>query len=307
MKQSYEIFIKKINLLGEPILCNEPMRKHSTFRIGGPVDFFITVNKKVSLGQILKLCRTLDIPVRVIGNGSNLLISDDGVRGVVLKLGKEFKEMKILDFEKDTAVVECGTGVLNSSFCNFLKVNGLTGAEFLYGIPGTIGGSVRMNAGAYGREIKDIILKTDVISIKGDVFNLNKDQMRFSYRKSCFFENKGIIVSAVFRFNTKDPSEITLNMRENLEKRKKSQPLNFPNAGSVFKRPEGLFASKLIDECGLKGKKIGDAMVSEKHAGFIINCGQATSEDVMKLIEEIKATVLKKKGVLLEEEIEIWN
>ncbi len=307
MQKYNENFLKEIKALGERVLQCEPMSKHTTFKIGGPADFFVTIDKEDNLEKILALCKNKEIPIHIIGNGSNLLVSDKGVRGVVLKLGKEFKGVKILEYRKDMTIVKCGAGALNSTFCNFLKNKGLSGAEFLYGIPGTIGGSVRMNAGAHGKEIKDITLNSYSVGDEGNIRALSKNQMNFQYRTSCFSESKDIVTAVVFCFSVSETSKVDSNMKEYLEKRKRNQPLSFPNAGSIFKRPEGKFASKLIDECGLKGMKVGDAMVSEKHAGFIVNCGNATSKDVLTLIQKIKDVVFEKKKIKLEEEVEIWN
>lgn len=283
------------------------MSKHTTFKIGGPADLFIIVDTKDSLIRTLDALKKLNIPFRFLGNGSNLLVSDEGVKGAVIKLGEKFKEIRILNEENNNVKIYCGAGVQNSKLCVFAKENGLSGAEFLYGIPGTIGGATYMNAGAYSSEIKDIIVLSESIGQNGETINLSKAQMKFSYRKSIFSKNKSILISAIFELEKGDLDEIALKMEQNIKKRRNSQPLNFPNAGSIFKRPENGFAGKLIDECGLKGLKVGGAKVSTKHAGFIVNTGGAKCEDVLKLIEIIKKTVLEKTGVFLSLEVDYWS
>lgn len=283
------------------------MSKHTTFKIGGPADLFIIVDTKDSLIRTLDALKKLNIPFRFLGNGSNLLVSDEGVKGAVIKLSKNFKELKILSEENNNVKIYCGAGVQNSKFCIFAKEKGLSGAEFLYGIPGTIGGAIYMNAGAYSSEIKDIILSSESIDSNGETINLSKAQMKFSYRKSIFSKNENILISAIFELKKGDLDEIALKMEQNIKKRRNSQPLNFPNAGSIFKRPENGFASKLIDACNLKGLKVGGAKVSTKHAGFIVNTGGAKCEDVLKLIEIIKKTVLEKTGVFLSLEVDYWS
>ena len=289
------------------VLEKEPMSRHTTFKIGGPADLFIIVNTEEGLKEILKFLKKLNISSKILGNGSNLLVSDDGVKGAVIKLGEKFKEIKILSEDGNRVKVYCGAGVGNSKFCVFAKENNFSGAEFLYGIPGTIGGAIYMNAGAYSSEIKDIILSSESIDQNGETISLSKEQMRFSYRKSIFSKNKNILISAIFELVKGDPKKIALKMEQNIKKRKNSQPLNFPNAGSIFKRPENGFASKLIDECNLKGLKVGGAAVSTKHAGFIVNTGGAKCEDVLELIKIIKNTVAKKTGILLDLEVNYWH
>ena len=306
MKYDYEIFLKTISSLDLKILKDELMSRHTTFKIGGPADLFIVVDTRDSFVKVLEAIKKVRIPFKILGNGSNLLVSDDGVKGIVLKLGDDFKRIQILCKERNKVKVFCGAGVLNSKFCIFAKENSLSGAEFLYGIPGTIGGAIYMNAGAYSCEIEDIIVFSESISDCGKIINLSKEQMKFSYRKSVFSENKNVLMSGIFELIKSDTPKIELKMEQNMKKRKNSQPLNFPNAGSTFKRPKNNFASKLIDDCGLRGLKIGGAMVSEKHAGFIVNTGNAKCKDVLELIKIIKKIVLEKTGVLLDLEVDYW-
>ena len=283
------------------------MSKHTTFKIGGPADLFIIVDTKDSLIGTLDALKKLNIPFKILGNGSNLLVSDEGIKGAVIKFGEKFKKIKVLNEDSNRVKIYCGAGVQNSKFCIFAKENGFSGAEFLYGIPGTIGGAIYMNAGAYSSEIKDIIVSSESIDQNGETISLSKEQMKFSYRKSMFSKNKNILISAIFELEKGELDKIALKMEQNIKKRKSSQPLNFPNAGSIFKRPEKGFASKLIDECDLKGLKVGGAAVSTKHAGFIVNTGGAKCEDVLKLIKIIKNTVAKKTGVLLDLEVDYWH
>ena len=282
------------------------MGKHTTFKIGGPADLFIVVNTKNSLIKILKAIKKFQIPFKILGNGSNLLVSDEGVKGAVIKLGENFKKIKTLSEDYNKVKIYCGAGVRNSKFCIFAKDNGFSGAEFLYGIPGTIGGAIYMNAGAYSSEIKDIVVSSESIAQNGETISLNKEQMKFSYRKSIFSENKNILISAIFELVKGDPEKIALKMEQDTKKRKGSQPLNFPNAGSIFKRPANNSASKLIDECNLKGLQVGGAMVSQKHAGFIVNTGNAKCKEVLEIIKTIKNTVEKKTGLSLDLEIDCW-
>lgn len=288
------------------------MSKHTSFKIGGNTDFLIIVNTTESLVKALKITKALKIKYYILGNGSNMLVSDAGLKGVVIKLGKEFDEIKIMENSvpqnSGNVLIKCSSAVLNSKICLFAKKNGLSGIEFLYGIPGTIGGAVYMNAGAYSKEIKDIILYSECIDENGKILKLNKSDIRLAYRSSIYHETKNIIISASFILKKSEPVLIESTMKNYFLKRKSSQPLNFPNAGSIFKRPKNnLSAGKLIDECGLKETSVGGAMVSPKHAGFIVNTGKATCSDVLKLISIIKKTVKEKTKIELTPEIEIWK
>ena len=280
---------------------NEPMSKHTSFKIGGDADIFITVNSISDLAKVIEVLNNFNVPFFIIGNGSNLLISDKGIRGAVIKLGGEFSNIKLVDDN----TIECGAGVLISKLCSFACQNSLSGLEFAYGIPGTVGGAVFMNAGAYGSEMKDVMLSAKSLTFYGEIINRSAEEMELSYRKSIYRQVDEIILSAKLELKKGDKLHIKEKMNEFIARRKEKQPLEYPNAGSVFKRPVGNFAGTLIQTCGLKGKKIGGAMVSEKHSGFIINTGNATCEDVVKLIDHIKATVFEKSNIALECEVEI--
>lgn len=280
---------------------NEPMSKHTSFKIGGDADIFITVNSISDLAKVIEVLNNFNVPFFVIGNGSNLLISDKGIRGAVIKLGGEFSNIKLVDDN----TIECGAGVLISKLCSFACQNSLSGLEFAYGIPGTAGGAVFMNAGAYGSEMKDVMLSAKSLTFSGKIINRSAKEMELSYRKSIYRQVDEIILSAKLELKKGDKLHIKEKMNEFIARRKEKQPLEYPNAGSIFKRPVGNFAGTLIQTCGLKGKKIGGAMVSEKHSGFIINTGNATCEDVVNLIDHIKATVFEKSNIALECEVEI--
>ena len=281
---------------------NQYMKNYTTFKIGGPADIIVFPQNEKEISDIVKYCSENNIPFDIIGNGSNLLITDNGIDGCVIALGKNFANIKLIETNK----IYAESGVPLSSLCVFAMKHGLSGLEFAYGIPGTVGGAIRMNAGAYGGEIKDILENCRFISAADfSIKDISNPDACFSYRKSIFCSNKNIISGAVFTLQEGKEEDIQNKMYELINKRKNSQPLEFPNGGSTFKRPEGAFAAQLIDECGLKGYHIGDAYVSEKHAGFVVNKGNALFSDVIKLIEDIKYTVKCKKGIQLETEIEI--
>ncbi|MBR0423210.1 MAG: UDP-N-acetylmuramate dehydrogenase [Clostridia bacterium] len=276
------------------------MKNHTSFKIGGPADLFIYINNESSLKIIIKELNSIDIPFFILGNGSNLLVSDDGYRGVVLSLAKSEKNIIL----KNNDTIICSAGISLARACVFAMKNSLSGLEFAWGIPGTCGGALFMNAGAYGNDISNIIKNSKYIDKNGNEKTLNKNEMKLSYRKSFYSEfNDNCIISLEFKLKPSYLDKIKEKMYENIHKRKSKQPLDYPNAGSIFKRPEGYFAGTLIENAGLKEYSIGGAMVSPKHAGFIINTGDATAEDVKKLIDYIKKTVFEKFGVLLECEI----
>lgn len=300
---NYNEVIKEISDLNFDltILRDEPMFKHTSFKIGGEADIFITVNYVSDLAAVIKVLNKFNVQFFIIGNGSNLLVSDKGIRGAVIKLGGEFLDIKLINDN----TIECGAGVLISKLCSFACQNSLSGLEFAYGIPGTAGGAVFMNAGAYGGEMKDVMLSAKSLTFSGEIINRSAEEMELSYRESIYRQVNEIILSAKFELKKGDKLHIKEKMNEFIARRKEKQPLEYPNAGSVFKRPVGNFAGTLIQTCGLKGKKIGGAMVSEKHSGFIINTGNATCEDVINLIDHIKATVFEKSNIALECEVEI--
>ena len=283
--------------------CNayfdEPMRLHTSFRIGGNTDCFCEVNTQQALKNIIAACKKENTRYFVIGLGSNLLVSDDGIDGVVLKLGGDFEEIKLLN--DDT--IFCGEGISLAKMCLFAKNKSLGGAEFSWGIPGSVGGAVYMNAGAYGGEIKDIVISSTYLDEDGNIGVFNGDEHEFSYRHSVYSDKKLTILDVTVRLTPKSKNDIFYLMQDTMDKRKKKQPLNRPSAGSVFKRPDGYFAAALIEECGLKGVSVGDAQVSEKHSGFIVNNGKASAKDVRQLIDMVKTVVKEKTGVELECEV----
>ena len=288
------------SIVGESrVRTDEPMSNHTTFRIGGTADYFVMPSSIAELQSIVDLLKKSDIEYYVIGNGSNLLVGDKGFRGVIIQLSDEFSEVSYID----DVTVKVMSGMKLSRLGNQLADRGLAGFEFATGIPGTIGGAVRMNAGAYGGEIKDIIVSADVLDADGNIITLDKAELELGYRTSCIIKRGYIVVSATFRLEKKDTDKIKEYIRELSVKRRTKQPLEYPSAGSTFKRPEGYYAAKLIEEAGLKGLSAGDAQVSEKHAGFVINKGNAMAKDVCVLTDKIMEEVMKKDGVKLELEV----
>ena len=281
------------------VKVDEPMSIHTTFRIGGTADYFVMPSSISELQSVLHLLKKSDIEYYVIGNGCNLLVGDGGFRGVFIQLSDTFDDVYYID----DVTVKVMSGMKLSRLGNQLADMGLAGFEFATGIPGTIGGAVRMNAGAYGGEIKDIIVSADVLDLDGNVKTLDKDELELGYRTSCIMKNGYIVLSATLKLQKGDTATIKENIRELSVKRRTKQPLEYPSAGSTFKRPEGYFAAKLIEDTGLKGLSVGDAQVSEKHAGFVVNKGSATAKDVCELTDKIKEEVKDKFGVELELEV----
>ena len=277
----------------------EPMSKHTSFKIGGNADVYIKVNNLSKLSTILKECQASDVDYMILGNGSNLLVSDDGIRGVVIRLDGDFRKITLLD---DTTIF-CGAGATLAYLCKFALNCGLSGLEFAWGIPGTVGGAVFMNAGAYDGEMKDVVHSVSHISPSGEIGRTENDDLKFGYRTSVYRSNNMIITGVTLKLKKGNPDEIRAKMDDYMSRRSTKQPLEYPSAGSVFKRPEGNFAGALIEQCGLKGKTCGGAQVSEKHAGFIINKSNATAKDVRDLIGEIQKTVSEKTGYSLECEL----
>lgn len=296
--ESIENIISKARTMGCEIKQDEPLSKFTTFKIGGAAAAVVTVNNVKELSEILSLCKQNNVQRMVIGNGSNLLVSDEGYEGIVIKLDGDFKNITI-----DGETIKCGSGVTLASLCKFARDNSLSGLEFAWGIPGTVGGAAFMNAGAYGGEMKNVVMSTSYINDDGAAGTYIGEENKFSYRYSIYSENNYVITEVTFKFKTDDPELIKERMDDYMSRRRSKQPLDYPSAGSVFKRPDGYFAGGLIEECGLKGYSIGGAQVSEKHAGFIINKGGATCSDVCKLVEHIQKTVKENKGVELECEI----
>ena len=284
---------------GIDVSMDELMSNHTSFKIGGPADIFISPKTEEEvISSINFLCKN-NLPYKVIGNGSNLLVSDEGIRGCVLCLGKNYSHLSCID---DTIYALAGT--LLSRIASLAAENSLTGFEFASGIPGSLGGAIVMNAGAYGGEMKDVVVTTKYIDAEGIIQKCTRTEHEFLYRKSRFKENE-IILSSSIKLKKGNKEEIKLSMNELSQKRREKQPIELPSAGSTFKRPEGYFAAKLIDDAGLRGYRIGDAMVSQKHSGFVVNMGNATFYDVTKLISHIQMVVREKFGVDLEPEVKI--
>ncbi len=289
----------------QAVRLQEPMSAHTTFRIGGPADYFVEAGNESVLKELLLLCKETETPFFILGNGSNLLVSDEGYRGVMISL-RGFDEISFREGEGTEAgktIMTAGSGVLLSKAAMQAAERGLTGFEFAGGIPGTLGGAVTMNAGAYGGEIRDVILSARVMTKAGDVRELSTEKLALSYRHSIIQEKDLIVLSADFAFDHGDEEQIKEQMRQLNARRREKQPLEYGSAGSTFKRPEGYFAGKLIQDAGLKGYRSGDVMVSEKHGGFVVNVGKGTCRDAMRVIEHVQRTVYEQFGVELELEV----
>ncbi|MFI3141522.1 MAG: UDP-N-acetylmuramate dehydrogenase [Clostridia bacterium] len=297
--------MKKITQLldkqGISYLENEPMKKHTTFKTGGNAKIFIEPTSENQLKTILEICSQNDAKTFVFGNGSNLLVSDDGIDAVVIHIGKQMSEIELLD--DFTIKVEAGASLV--SLCKFALDENLSGMEFAYGIPASVGGAAFMNAGAYGEQMQDVVFMCNHVDSHGKSGSFLADELQYDYRKSAYNNTDLIVTSVIVKLKRGDSASIEAKMRELIFKRKDKQPLEYPSAGSVFKRPEGHFAGALIEQSGLKGKSVGGAMVSEKHAGFIINFDNATTTDVLDLIEICKKEVKEKFDVNLETEIKM--
>ncbi len=278
---------------------DEPMSRHTTFRIGGPADLFVVAHTYEALCAILQEAGRLALPVMTIGKGSNLLVGDGGIRGCVVSLAGDFENIHLRNGNE----VVAGAGTSLAGLCNFAKKWQLSGLEFAWGIPGSVGGAAFMNAGAYGGEMKDVVRTVVYAGADGVKRSVEGEKLRFAYRHSVFMDEGGVLCSVTFQLRPGNTDQIAALMEDYYSRRKAKQPLNKPSAGSVFKRPEGHFAGTLIEQCGLKGCAIGGAMVSEKHAGFIVNRGGATCEDVLRLIEHIQQVVAQQTGIHLECEV----
>lgn len=285
--------------LGCDVRTDEPMKNHTSFKIGGAADLYVTVNDMRQLCAAVDFADKNAIPLFILGNGSNLLVSDEGIRGAVLRLGGGFCNIGF----NQNGTIHCGTGAQLSKLCSFALENSLTGLEFAWGIPGSVGGAVFMNAGAYGGEMKDVVVSCEHMSMGGERGEFSREKLDFAYRRSVYSRGGYIITGVNLRLEKGDKSEIEAKMKDLMGRRKDKQPLEYPSAGSVFKRPEGYFAGSLIEQCGLKGAQVGGAQVSPKHAGFIVNVGGASCSDVLTLIENIQKKVRKDTGVDLECEV----
>lgn len=288
-----------VNLLGEnKVLIDEPMSRHTTFRIGGPADYFLMPSSVQEVKEIIRICKEESLPYFILGNGSNLLVSDQGYTGVIIQLYRNFNEITV----EGTKIRVCA-GALLSGIAAAAKNESLTGFEFAGGIPGTLGGAVVMNAGAYGGEMKDILEEATVMTQDGEILHIPVGELEMGYRTSVIKTAGYIVLEALISLQKGDLEAIKARMKELTEQRTSKQPLEYPSAGSTFKRPEGYFAGKLIMDAGLRGYQVGGAQVSEKHCGFVINTGNATAADVRALMNDVIKKVQEKFGVTLEPEV----
>ena len=290
---------KFIEILGNNrVLFDEPMSQHTTFRSGGPADVFVMPENYEQIREVLRLCKEEKLPFFVLGNGSNLLVSDSGYRGVIIQMDRNMEEIRL-----DGEEIHACAGALLSSVAVAARNASLTGFEFAGGIPGTIGGAAVMNAGAYGGELKDVLKEVTVMTREGEILTIPAEKMEMGYRTSIIKTAGYLVLEAVISLKKGDEEAIRATMKDLSERRTEKQPLDYPSAGSTFKRPEGYFAGKLIMDSGLRGYRVGGAQVSEKHCGFVINAGGATAEDVRSLMDHVIRVVREKYGVTLEPEV----
>lgn len=284
----------------EDVKIDEPMKKHISFKVGGPADILVRPKTEQQLGDILKYISENNLPYLIIGNGSNLLIKDGGIRGIVIEFGDNFNH-----FEIEGNIIKAQAGTLLAVIGKAALRESLTGFECISGIPGSLGGGLAMNAGAYGGEIKSVVKSVRVMNPQGQIFEFTNEQMQFGYRRSVLTNSDYIVLSAELELKKGNYDEIKALMSDLTNRRTSKQPLNLPSAGSTFKRPEGHFAGKLIEDSGLRGLTLRGAQVSEKHCGFLVNIGGAKAKDILDLIYVVKSTVLNKFGIMLEEEVKI--
>lgn len=282
----------------ERVLLDEPMKQHTTFRVGGNADYFVMPQSAEEVKNIVALCKEADMPYYILGNGSNLLVGDKGYRGVIIQI---YKEMNHIRIDGDKVIAQAGA-LLSRVGTATLEAE-LTGFEFAAGIPGTVGGAVFMNAGAYGGEMKDIIANATVLTQDGDIVTINKEDLELGYRTSVIAKKGYVVLEAEYQLQKGDKEAIRARMDELKVQRVTKQPLEYPSAGSTFKRPEGYFAGKLIQDAGLRGFQVGGAQVSEKHCGFVINKDQATAADIQELMRQVSDKVMQEFGVKLEPEV----
>ena len=300
MKSVNQEIIKCFNdLLGkEKVRISEPMNRHTTFRIGGPADYFLLPSTAEEVKKILEICKEKELPYFILGNGSNLLVSDEGYCGVIIQLYRNYGGITV-----EGTDIRAGAGALLSQIASAAKNASLTGFEFAGGIPGTLGGAVVMNAGAYGGEMKDVLKEVTVMTEQGEIMTIPAEKLEMGYRTSLVKKAGYLVLEAVISVKAGDVEEIKAIMKDLTEKRVSKQPLEYPSAGSTFKRPEGYFAGKLIMDAGLRGYQVGGAQVSEKHCGFVINKGNATAADVCGLMKDVQEKVQEQFGVTLEPEV----
>jgi len=289
------------NFAPERIIPRAPMARYTTFRVGGPADVLVNIADPREIATALRAARAAGVKSTIIGNGSNLLVRDGGIRGLVIRIAGE-----CAGIHREENTVYAKAGVSMSAAAQFALSEGLAGLAEMAGIPGTLGGGVIMNAGAYGAELSQVVTRVDAVSLSdGKPVSFEGEELGFSYRHSAMMDANVIVTEVAMQLTPCDPDTIRARMEECARARRDKQPLNFPSAGSTFKRPAGLFAAKLIDDCGLRGLRIGDAQVSEKHAGFVVNLGHATASEILALMDEIKSRVLETTGVTLEPEVRI--
>lgn len=293
--------IKLFNELKCAYAENEPMSRHTTFKIGGAARLVVYPESEEQISAIVQCAKENNIRLITVGNGSNLLVADEGIDACVMILDEHFAQIKLIGDD----IIYASAGAMLIKACRFALENGLSGLEFAYGIPGSCGGGAFMNAGAYGGEMKDVLFKCSHIDKNGNTGFLEGDELKLGYRHSAYYENGCIITGLYMKMNKGDRAQIKAKMEDLISRRRAKQPLEYPSAGSTFKRPEGYFAGALIEECNLKGKSVGGAQVSEKHAGFVINKGGASCRDVLELCKLCSDTVEKEKGVKLEMEIRV--
>ncbi len=298
-----EIYLKLCELLGsDNVLRNESMKAHTTFKVGGEAELFLIPKSTEELQEVIKYLNTVNYPYYVMGNGSNVLVKDSGYKGAIIKLKENFSS---IETDADNCQVKAEAGATLARIAKAVYEEGMAGFEFAAGIPGTLGGAVTMNAGAYGGEMCDIILEVTVMDKEGNIDVKTKDEMEFGYRHSIVASHELIVLSAIMELKPGQKDEIKEMMDDLAGRRRDKQPLEYPSAGSTFKRPEGYFAGKLIMDAGLRGYRVGGAMVSDKHCGFVVNAGNATATDVLQVISDVKAKVQEQFGVMLEEEVKI--
>lgn len=292
--------IEKLNQIvgNEHVLVDEPMKKHITFRVGGPADYYVSPTEVSQIAEVMQLCKEEQVPYFVLGNGSNLLVSDQGYRGVVIQIYKNMNQIHI-----DGCRIKAQAGILLSQIAKKALEAGLTGFEFASGIPGTLGGAAVMNAGAYGGEMKDVLVSVTVLTTEGEICTLKAEELALGYRTSIIKEKGYIVLEAELELQNGDKEQIQKRMDELKVQRVTKQPLEYPSAGSTFKRPTGYFAGKLIQDAGLRGYRVGDAQVAEKHCGFVINRGEATASDIVQLIKDVQKEVYEEFQVELETEV----
>lgn len=302
MKSVNQEIIKCFNdLLGkEKVRISEPMNRHTTFRIGGPADYFLLPSTAEEVKKILEICKEKELPYFILGNGSNLLVSDEGYCGVIIQLYRNYGGITV-----EGTDIRAGAGALLSQIASAAKNASLTGFEFAGGIPGTLGGAVVMNAGAYGGEMKDVLKEVTVMTEQGEIMTIPAEKLEMGYRTSLVKKAGYLVLEAVISLKAGDVEEIKAIMKDLTEKRVSKQPLEYPSAGSTFKRPEGYFAGKLIMDAGLRGYQVGGAQVSEKHCGFVINKGDATAADICQLMRDVSDKVQAQFGVVLEPEVKM--